>query len=135
MTVHIDGLAARSFPALAAAAVLSIPVLAARAEDDAQALARLRKEIAAVVGDAACGNVSFCSALPMGRDACGSPTAWIAFNNAPELRIAVETKVAEVTFIEEDQLRGRPRPADCRPATSPKPACVNHRCVLGGASY
>jgi hypothetical protein len=108
---------------------------AAWAEEDAQALARLRREIAATVGDATCGNVSFCRLLPMGSDACGNPTAWIAYNNAPDLKPVIETKAAEYTFIEEEQHRGNPRPADCRPASKPKPACVNHRCTLGEASY
>ena len=119
----------------AGSSVLALFAVSALAEDDAQALARLRKEIAAAVGDAACGNVSFCRIVPMGNDACGNPTVWVAFNNAPDLKIAIETKAAEYTFIEEDQLRGKARPAGCKPAVAPKLACVNHRCVLGDASY
>jgi hypothetical protein len=104
-------------------------------EDDLQALARLKREIAATVGDATCGNVSVCRLMPMGSDACGVPTVWIAYNNAPDLKPVIETKAAEYTFIEEEQHRGKPKPADCRPAVTPKPACVNHRCTLGDASY
>jgi len=106
-----------------------------RAEDDAQALARLKAEIAQVVGDGRCGNVSFCRILPMGYDACGNPSAWIAYNNAPDIKEILETKASEVTFVEEDRMRGKPKPADCKPVRAPKLACINGRCVLGDLSY
>ncbi len=107
----------------------------AYAEDDAMALARLEREIAQAVGDNACGNVSFCRVAPMGHDVCGNPSRWLPFNNYPGVREIVETKVAEYTFIEEDMHRGKPRPADCKPAGKPKPACVNGRCTVGEISY
>lgn len=116
-------------------AALLVGWAAAWAEDDAQALVRLKREIAATVGEATCGNVSFCRLLPMGSDACGNPTTWIAFNNGPDLKPVIETKAAEYTFIEEEQHRGKRKPADCKPAVTPKLACVNHRCKLGDASY
>jgi len=106
-----------------------------RAEDDAQAIVRLKAEITQVVGDGRCGNVSFCRILPMGYDACGNPTAWIAFNNAPDIKEILETKASEVTFVEEDRMRGKPKPADCKPARAPKLACINGRCVVGDLSY
>lgn len=107
----------------------------AHAEDDAAALKRLEREIAQAVGDNACGNVSFCRVAPMGHDVCGNPSRWLPFNNYPGVREIVETKVAEYTFIEEDMHRGKPRPADCKPAGRPKPACVNGRCTVGEISY
>jgi hypothetical protein len=106
-----------------------------RAEDDAQALARLKAEITQVVGDGRCGNVSFCRILPMGYDACGNPSAWIAYNNAPDIKEILETKASEVTFVEEDRMRGKPKPADCKPVRAPKLACINGRCVVGDLSY
>jgi hypothetical protein len=106
-----------------------------RAEDDAQALVRLKSEITQVIGDGRCGNVSFCRILPMGYDSCGNPTAWIAFNNAPDIKEILETKASEVTFVEEDRMRGKPRPADCKPVRAPKLACINGRCVVGDLSY
>lgn len=107
----------------------------AMAEDDAQAIARLKAEITQAVGDARCGNVSFCRVVPMGYDACGNPTAWIVFNNAPDAKEIIETKASEVTFVEEDRMRGKPKPADCKPARAPKLACINGRCVPGELSY
>lgn len=106
-----------------------------RAEDDAQALDRLKAEIAEVVGDGRCSNVSFCRILPMGYDACGNPSAWIAYNNAPDIKEILETKASEVTFVEEDRMRGKPKPADCKPVRAPKLACINGRCVVGDLSY
>jgi hypothetical protein len=110
-------------------------VPAVHAEDDDQALARLHGEIVQVVGDARCGNVSFCRILPMGYDACGNPTSWIAFNNAPDIKEILETKASEVTFVEEDRMRGKPKLAHCQPAKAPRLACINGRCVLGDLSY
>jgi hypothetical protein len=107
----------------------------ARAEDDAQAVVRLKAEITQVVGDGRCGNVSFCRILPMGYDACGNPTTWIAFNNAPDIKEILETKASEVTFVEEDRMRGKPKPADCKPVRAPRLACINGRCVVGDLSY
>jgi hypothetical protein len=127
--------APRTLGFLALPVILLFPVQAVQAEDDAQALARLRKEIAEAIGVAACGSVSACRILPMGSDACGNPTVWVPFNNAQDLKIIVETKAAEYTFIEEDQYRGKTRPAVCKPAVAPKQACVNKKCVLGEASY
>jgi hypothetical protein len=127
--------APRTLGLLATAVMLCVSVRSAEAEDDAQALARLRKEMAEAIGAAACGSVSACRLLPMGSDACGNPTVWVPFNNAEGLRIIVETKAAEYTFIEEDQYRGKPRPVGCKAAVAPKLACVNKRCVLGEASY
>jgi len=118
-----------------AAMFVALAHMSALAEDDAAALARLRKEIADAVGEPACGNVAFCRVAPSGHDACGNPSRWIVFNNAPGVREIVETKASEITFIEEEMLRGRPRPADCRPASKPRLACVNGRCVLGDTSY
>jgi len=106
-----------------------------RAEDDTQAIARLKSEITQVIGDGRCGNVSFCRILPMGYDACGNPTSWIAFYNAPDVKEILETKASEVTFVEEDRMRGKPKPADCKPARAPKPACINGRCTTGDLSY
>lgn len=122
-----------AWPGMAMLALLAATPL--RAEDDAAALKRLEREIAQAVGDNACGNVSFCRVAPMGHDVCGNPSRWLPFNNYPGVREIVETKVAEYTFIEEDMHRGKPRPADCKPAGKPKPACVNGRCTVGEISY
>jgi hypothetical protein len=127
--------ASRMLGLLALSVMLFVPARSVPAEDDVQALARLRKEMTEAIGAAACGSVAACRLLSMGSDTCGNPTVWVPFNNAQDLKIILETKAAEYTFIEEDQFRGKPRPAGCKPAVAPKLACVNKRCVLGEASY
>ena len=129
--VHATMRFVMALAATAAAASLA-PALA---EDDAAALARLHREIAEVVGEPACGNVAFCRVAPSGYDACGNPSRWIVFNNAPGVREIVETKAAEITFIEEDMHRGKPKSDACIPAAKPRLACVNGRCVIGDTSY
>lgn len=121
--------------AAVAAALLMPIVVGATPEDDAKAIAMLRKEIADAVGEGGCVIHGFCRVYPVGMDACGNPTGWIAANNYPGVREVVETKAAEITFIEEDALRGKPRPADCKPAVAPKPACLNSRCVASPVTY
>lgn len=122
-------------PELAAAvlAVLftaSIPV--ASAEDDRQAVARLRGEIEAVVAaHSQCHNVVHCRVLAMGFDACGNPTHHVAFNNSTAIRTSLESMAAEITFLEEEAWRGKPKPAQCRPAPAPAAACHRNRCTTG----
>jgi hypothetical protein len=120
---------------LFAALGMVFAVAPALAETDAEALARLRREIAEAVGDAPCGNAIVCRVVAMGADACGNPTRYVPYSNDPGLKELLETKAAEYTFIEEDMQRGRPRPADCRRVDPPKLACVNRRCVIGDTSY
>lgn len=124
----------RSATGLAVLAVSVVPA-PAFAEDDAQALARLEREIAQVVGDARCANAVMCRVVGMGYDACGQPTVWVPFNYLPGIKEVVETKAQEYTFIEEEMQRGKSRPADCPPARKPSPACINGRCAAGDTSY
>jgi len=121
--------------ALLAAALGFLPFAPGRAEDDAAALARLRKEMAQAIGEATCVNVSFCRVMPVGHDHCGNPTLYLGYNNVPGLKDILETKAAEYGFIEEEQHRGKPKPADCKVVAMPKPSCVNNRCVAGSTSY
>ncbi len=108
---------------------------AARAESDDQALARLVSEMEALAAGAPCGGPVMCVAVSMGYDACGNPTRHIPYNRAQQIAEIMQTKAAEYTFIEEDRVRGKPRPAQCRAASPPRVACVNGRCVVGDTSY
>jgi hypothetical protein len=127
------GTRARIVAALLACA--AVPSAVANPADDAAAIAKLRQEIAEAVGDAGCVINGFCRVYPVGMDACGNPTGWLASNNLPGIREVVETKAAEITFIEEDALRGKPRGTDCKPVAAPKPACVNSRCIVSPVAY
>jgi hypothetical protein len=105
-------------------------------EDDAQALARLRGEMEAVIShNRTCGNVVHCRVLALGYDDCGNPTEYLAFNNLRGIRGELEGKIAEYNFIEEERRRGRARPTSCGAAKAPQPACINNRCALGTENY
>jgi len=120
-------------PAIRALAKLLIAgAHGAAAEDDAQAVVRLRGEIDAIAADhARCHNVVHCRVLSMGFDACGNPTHPVAFNNATGIRGAIDAKAAEITFLQEEALRGQRRRADCLPAVAPVAACHRNRCATG----
>jgi hypothetical protein len=128
------GRTARTVAALCTALVLCVPV-PARPESDEQALARLAGEMEALAAGAPCGGPVMCMAVSMGYDACGNPTRHIPYNRAQQISEIMQTKAAEYTFIEEDRLRGKPRPAHCRAIQPPRVACVNGRCVVGDTSY
>ena len=114
---------------------LAAPGVDALAESDAEALIRLQRELTATIGEPVCGNVAFCRVMPMGADACGNPTTWVVYNNALEIKARIETRVAEITFLEQELLRNTPHPSTCERARQPKPACVNNHCVVGDTSY
>jgi len=120
----------RAFVALAALAAWF--AAGAAAEDDAHAVVRVRGEIDAMVADhRRCHDVVQCRVVAMDFDACGNPTQHVAFNNATGIRTAIESKAAEITFLEEEGWRGRARPADCRTASVPVAACHRNRCASG----
>lgn len=105
------------------------------AEDDAQALARLRSEMERMAGTPTCANVVHCRVVTMGYDACGNPTAMLTYNHVRGIDNELQVKAAEYTFIEEEQQRGKPKPANCAVARQPKLVCVNNRCIVGDTSY
>lgn len=131
--VRIDCLARVGVALCAAAALSASP--AVRCESDDEALGRLAREMETLAAGAPCGGPVMCTAVSMGYDACGNPTRHIPYNRAQQIAESMQTKAAEYTFIEEDRVRGRPRPAECRPAKPPRVACVNGRCVVGDTSY
>jgi hypothetical protein len=115
---------------------LAVIAVSALGEDDAQALTRLRGEMDVLIShNRTCGNVVHCRVLPVGFDECGNPTAFLAFNNLRGIRGELEGKIAEFNFIEEERRRGKPRPAGCRVAVTPAPACINNHCALGTENY
>ncbi|MEO8039870.1 MAG: hypothetical protein ABI794_13965 [Betaproteobacteria bacterium] len=120
----------------AACSVVALFAASVFAEDDVAALARLRVEMDVLVShNHTCSNVVHCRVLPVGYDACGNPTEFLAFNDLRGIRGELEGKIAEYNFIEEESWRGKRRPAGCRAVTSPQPACINNHCALGAESY
>ena len=93
-------------------------------------LARLRNEITALVGAAKCANLVNCRVAALGIDVCGGPLEYIAYSWLSTEKEALETKIAEYNFVQEDAQRKGPATSAC--VTKPEPAaiCVNRRCVV-----
>ena len=106
--------------------------MARAGEGDRQALERIRGEIEDLVAaNRRCHNVVHCHLLSMGFDPCGHPTLHVAFNDFTGVKATLEAKGAEMSFLEEELLRGRSRPANCVPPVVPKAACHRHQCSVG----
>lgn len=88
-----------------------------------------------MAGAPTCANVVQCRVVTMGYDACGNPTTLLTFNNLRGVENELRVKAAEYTFIEEEQQRGKSKPANCVAARPPKLVCVNNRCAVGDTSY
>ena len=95
-----------------------------------ESLARLRNEITALVGAAKCANLVNCRVAALGIDVCGGPLEYIAYSWLSTEKEALETKIAEYNFVQEDAQRKGPATSAC--VTKPEPAaiCVNRRCVV-----
>ncbi|HEX4986814.1 MAG TPA: hypothetical protein VFV71_12190 [Burkholderiales bacterium] len=122
-------------PKIFGAAVVMLGLLAqgAAAADDAAdraKLARLREEVAALIGPATCSNLVNCRVAALGVDACGNPLEYVAYSWLSTEKDALETKVAEYNFLQEDVQRKSGSLPPCADRPQPVPACVNRRCVI-----
>ena len=95
-----------------------------------EALARLRNEITALVGAAKCANLVNCRVAALGIDACGGPLEYIAYSWLSTEKEALETKIAEYNFVQEDVQKKSPAVGTCVTKPEPVAICVNRRCVV-----
>ena len=95
-----------------------------------EALARLRNDITALVGPAKCANLVNCRVAALGIDACGGPLEYIAYSWLSTEKEALETKIAEYNFVQEDAQRKGPATSACVTKPEPVATCVNRRCVV-----
>jgi hypothetical protein len=95
-----------------------------------ESLARLRNEITALVGAAKCANLVNCRVAALGIDVCGGPLEYIAYSWLSTEKEALETKIAEYNFVQEDAQRKGPATSACVTKPEPVAACVNRRCVV-----
>ncbi len=96
-------------------------------------LAKLRKEITELVGPARCMNLVQCRFAAIGVDSCGGPVEYLVYSWLSTDKGALETKIAEYNFLQEDLQKTQPRAASCTALPEPTAACVNGRCVLPGS--
>jgi hypothetical protein len=95
-------------------------------------LAKLRKEITDLIGPARCMNLVQCRVAAIGIDSCGGPAEYLAYSWLSTDKGALETKIAEYNFVQEDLKKQQPG-ARCSALPEPTAACVNGRCVLPGS--
>ncbi len=96
-------------------------------------LAKLRKEIVDLVGPASCMNLVQCRVAAIGIDSCGGPAEYLAYSWLSTDKGALETKIAEYNFLQEDLQKKQQPAASCAALREPTAACVNGRCVLPGS--
>jgi hypothetical protein len=100
------------------------------AESDAEAAARLRQEIAAVISDASwCRNIVNCRVIGLGARPCGGPEEYVAFsiwnNTGDELR----NLVTEYNLLKEELMLDSDEVGTCEVLPKPNADCVQSRCV------
>ena len=93
-------------------------------------LARLRNDITALVGAAKCANLVNCRVAALGIDACGGPLEYVAYSWLSTEKVALETKIAEYNFVQEDTQKKSPAVGACVTKPEPVATCVNRRCVV-----
>jgi hypothetical protein len=96
-------------------------------------LAKLRKEITDLVGPARCMNLVQCRVAAIGIDSCGGPAGYLVYSWLSTDKGALETKIAEYNFLQEDLQKEQHPAASCSPLPEPTAVCVNGRCVLPGS--
>jgi hypothetical protein len=96
-------------------------------------LAKLRKEITDLVGPARCMNLVQCRVAAIGIDSCGGPAGYLVYSWLSTDKGALETKIAEYNFLQEDLQKKQQPAASCSPLPVPTAVCVNGRCVLPGS--
>ena len=119
-----------SFSVTFALAIGFGPPPASAAESDAEAAARLRQEIAAVVSDASwCRNIVNCRVVGLGARPCGGPEEYVAFsiwnNTGDELR----NLVTEYNLLKEELILDSDVVGTCEVLPKPNADCVHSRCV------
>ena len=102
---------------------------AAHADENAK-VSRLREEITALIGPATCASLVNCRVAALGIDACDGPLEYVAYSWLSTEKEALETKIAEYNFAQEDVQKKSPPAGACVTKPEPVAACVNRRCVV-----
>ncbi len=100
------------------------------AADENSKVVRLREEITALIGPATCANLVNCRIAALGIDACGGPLEYVAYSWLSTEKEALETKIAEYDFVQEDAQKKSAAVGACVTKPEPVAACVNRRCVV-----
>ena len=96
-------------------------------------LEKLRREIAELIGPARCMNLVQCRIAAIGMNSCGGPAEYLVYSWLSTDKGALETRIAEYNFLQEDLQKKQQPAASCAVLPEPTAACVNGRCVLPGS--
>jgi hypothetical protein len=115
------------------AAMAAIAPNLAAAADAATELAKLRQEIAGLIGPARCINLVQCRVAGLGFSPCGGPAEYITYSWLSTDKGELETRIAEYNFLHEDVQKAQQATGACVVLEEPVAACVNGHCVLPAA--
>jgi hypothetical protein len=100
--------------------------------DPAADLAKLRAEIDALIGAGRCMNLVQCRVAPLGSKPCGGPAEYLVYSWISTDKVALETRIAEYNFLQEDLQRKDAAAGACVVTPEPVATCVNNRCAISG---
>jgi hypothetical protein len=110
--------------------LLSMPVPAAAAGSDEEALASLHQQIVALIGEPRCENIVHCRLLALGSRPCGGAAEYLAYSSIAGKREILEAKAYEYSFLQEEANHARGISGTCEVLDQPRVACVNGRCTV-----
>jgi hypothetical protein len=100
--------------------------------DPAADLAKLRADIDGLIGAGRCMNLVQCRVAPLGSTPCGGPSEYLVYSWISTDKAALETRIAEYNFLQEDVQKKQAAAGACVVPPEPVAACVNNRCVISG---
>ena len=87
--------------------------------------------IVEMIGVPSCNNVVYCRLLALGSLPCGGPSEYLAYAGTRTGNTGLlETKAAELGFLEEELRKERKDAGACAVLPVPTLACINGRCAL-----
>ena len=99
------------------------------AESDAEAAARLREQITALIGEARCRNLVNCRLVGLGVRPCGGPEEYVAYSIWNTDREGMGIVVSEYNLLREDLMLETDEVGTCESVTKPDVNCIHSRCV------
>ena len=99
------------------------------AESDAEAAARLREQISALIGEARCRNLVNCRLVGLGVRPCGGPEEYVAYSIWNTDREGIGIVVSEYNLLREDLMLETDEVGTCESVPKPDVNCINSRCV------
>ena len=124
------GFTAASFTAACITAAFFTSKVARAAESDAEAVARLRNEITAAIGEAKCRNLVNCRIVGLGVRPCGGPEEYVAYSIWNTDREQISILVSEYNLLKEDLMLDSAEMGTCEVLPEPDVNCIRSQCVM-----